>query len=188
LEIRKIILIFVTKKKQPTNQQTKESMKRFSLRGNTANWGALKVKALNTATEENELCSVIPAGMKMSVRVVNNYYRVYDKNVRQILHGEISATDTEEILNRLTQSKRPDFILFHEGRVIGFANLHHRHRLKKYTATATITTEMPIEVKARTTEEALAAIKKEAELALAESGFIGESTIDGVFISKVERL
>lgn len=163
-------------------------MKRFSLRGTSANWDALKVEALNTTTEERESRSAIPYGMKMSVRVVNNYYRVYDKNVRQILHGEISAEDNAELLARLTKSHRPDFILFHEGKVVGVANLHHRHRLKVFKATALISTTMPLEVKARTREEALVALKKEAEETLAVSGFIGDSKVEDVFINNVTRL
>lgn len=106
-------------------------MKRFNLRGNTANWSALKVEALNTKTEERETRSEIPYGHKVVVRVVDNYYRVYDKRVRQILYGEMSEKDTAEILKRLTANKRPDFILFHDGKVVGTANIHRRHWFRK---------------------------------------------------------
>jgi hypothetical protein len=101
-------------------------MKRFNLRGQTANWSALKVEALNTKTEERESRSEIPYGHKVTVRVVNNYYRVYDKRVRQILHGEISDSDSTEIIRRLAGKHRPDFVLFHDGKVVGTANIHRR--------------------------------------------------------------
>ena len=101
-------------------------MKRFNLRGQSANWGALKVNALNTNTNELENRSEIPYGHKVTVRVVDNYYRVYDRNVRQILYGEISDADYAEIIGRLSGKHRPDFILFHEGKVIGTANIHRR--------------------------------------------------------------
>lgn len=106
-------------------------MKRFNLRGHSANWEALKVEALNTKTEEHENRSEIPHGMRITVRVVNNYYRVYDKRVRQILYGEISTEDNAELLARLTREHRPDFILFHEGKVVGFANYHRRGWLRR---------------------------------------------------------
>lgn len=121
-------------------------MKRFNLRGHSANWSALKVSALNTKTKEHETRSEIPYGMKITVRVVNNYYRVYDKRVRQILHGEMSTEDNAELIARLTRKHRPDFILFHDGAVVGVANYHRRgwfrreqeeaEKLKTYTITA----------------------------------------------------
>ena len=101
-------------------------MKRFNLRGQSANWGALKVEALNTKTEERESRSEIPYGHKVTVRVVNNYYRVYDRRVRQILYGEISEADNAEIIRRLAGKHRPDFVLFHNGKVVGTANIHRR--------------------------------------------------------------
>ena len=106
-------------------------MKRFNLRGNTANWGALRVSALNTKTEEHENCSEIPYGMKITVRVVNNFYRVTDKRVRQILHGEMSADDNAELIARLTRKHRPDFILCHDGKVVGTANYHRKAWYRK---------------------------------------------------------
>lgn len=105
-------------------------MKRFSLRGNSANWDALKVEALNTETEERVNRSEIPYGHKIVVRVVNNFYRVYDKNVRQILHGEISEKDTAELIARLS-AHRPHFILYHNGVVVGVANYHRRNWFRK---------------------------------------------------------
>lgn len=137
-------------------------MKRFNLRGNTANWDALKVSALNTKTEEHENRSEIPYGMKITVRVVSNYYRVTDKRVRQILHGEISTEDNAELIARLTRKHRPDFILFHEGKVVGTANYHRRNwlrreqeeakRLKTYEVTTTL--EAKALVEAHSEEEA----------------------------------
>lgn len=136
-------------------------MKRFNLRGNTANWSALKVEALNTKTEERETRSEIPYGHKVVVRVVDNYYRVYDKRVRQILHGEMSEKDTAEILKRLTANKRPDFILFHDGKVVGTANIHRRHWFRKQqeepklkTFNLEIGMKAKIEVEAYSQEEA----------------------------------
>ena len=136
-------------------------MKRFNLRGNTANWSALKVEALNTKTEEHETRSEIPYGYKVVVRVVNNYYRVYDKNVRQILHGEISEEDTAEILKRVTAEKRPDFILFHDGKVVGTANYHRRRWFRKEQEAPKLKTfnlevglKAKVEVEAYTQEEA----------------------------------
>lgn len=136
-------------------------MKRFNLRGNTANWSALKVEALNTKTEERETRSEIPYGHKVVVRVVDNYYRVYDKRVRQILHGEMSEKDTAEILKRLTADKRPDFILFHDGKVVGTANIHRRHWFRKQQEEPKLKTfnlevglKAKIEVEAYSQEEA----------------------------------
>lgn len=111
--------------------QNLKSMKRFNLRGNSANWDALRVSALNTKTEEQENRSEIPYGHKITVRVVDNYYRVYDKRVRQILHGEISTEDNAEIIARLTRKHRPDFILFHDGKVVGTANYHRKAWYRK---------------------------------------------------------
>lgn len=136
-------------------------MKRFNLRGNTANWSALKVEALNTKTEERETRSEIPYGHKVVVRVVNNYYRVYDKHVRQILYGEISDKDSAEILKRVTADKRPDFILFHDGKVVGTANIHRRHWFRKQQEEPKLKTfnfevgmKAKIEVEAYSQEEA----------------------------------
>ena len=130
-------------------------MKRFRLHGNTAIWDALKVVALNTTTEQKETRTAIPSDMKVSVHVVDNYYRVYDKKVREILHGEISTADNAEIISRISAPKRPTFILFHEDKVVGWANLHHRHRIKTYKGDITFLVTIPAEVKARTEAEAI---------------------------------
>ena len=132
-------------------------MKRFNLRGNSANWDALKVSALNTKTEEHENRSEIPYGMKITVRVVSNYYRVTDKRVRQILHGEISSADNAELIARLTRKHRPDFILFHNGEVIGVANYHRRgwyrrmleeqNKPKTYEFEVTLKSKVSVEAK-----------------------------------------
>lgn len=161
-------------------------MKRFRLHGNTANWGALKVSALDTNEGEFVSLTPIPSDMKVSVRVVNNYYRVYDKQVRQILHGEISAEDTAEILRRTSAPKRPDFILYHDGVVVGFANLHHRHRLKTYKGNITFSVTFPAEVKARTNEEALEKFGEYARAA-AEQIELGTAVYDGVEITDIVR-
>lgn len=150
-------------------------MKRFNLRGTTANWDALRVSALNTKTEKTETRSEIPYGMKVTVRVVNNYYRVTDKRVRQILHGEISTEDNAELIARLTRPHRPDFILFHDGEVIGTANYHRRNwlrrqqedakKLKTFEVTATLDTK--VAVQAYTEEEAKSFVESAIEEAKA---------------------
>lgn len=137
-------------------------MKRFNLRGHSANWGALKVEALNTKTVERESHSEIPHGMRITVRVVNNFYRVYDRNVRQILHGEISAEDRAELISRLTVTKRPDFILFHEGKVVGTANYHRRGWLRRLQEAPKLKTyHVQVELKANVDVEAYS--QEEAE-------------------------
>lgn len=113
------------------HNKNKQRMKRFNLRGHSANWEALKVEALNTKTEEYETRSDIKHGYRVTVHVVNNFYRVYDKKVHQILHGEISDEDNLKIIHRIAKAKRPDFILFHEGKVVGFANYHRRGWLRR---------------------------------------------------------
>lgn len=152
-----------------TSQTNKnqQKMKKFSLRGNTANWSALKVEALNTNTEERETSSAIPYGHKVVVRVVNNFYRVYDKNVRQILHGEISTEDNAFILARLTKARRPDFVLFHDGKVIGIANIHRRRWYREATTPKdyhfNVTLDCKVKVTALNREEAIAKIHEAVE-------------------------
>jgi hypothetical protein len=130
-------------------------MKKFSLKGNTAIWDALKVVALNTATDEKETRSAIPTDKRLVVNVVNNYYRVYDKNVRQILHGEISEEDNTKVISRLTKSNRPDFVLFHEGKIVGWASFHRKTR--KYSVCVEIIVE------AKSEEEAAKKVYEELE-------------------------
>jgi len=146
-------------------------MKRFNLRGNSANWDALRVSALNTKTEEHENRSEIPYGHKITVRVVDNYYRVYDKRVRQILHGETSTEDNAEIIARLTRKHRPDFILFHDGKVVGTANYHRKawyrkmqedaNRVKTYNLDVLLRSQ--ISVQAHNIEEAKQAVYEAVE-------------------------
>jgi len=166
-------------------------MKVFRLHGNTANWSALKLEALNTATEEKVSATPIPHDMKIRVHVVNNFYRVYDKEVRQILHGEISTEDNAELLARLTRAKRPAFILFHNGVVVGYATLHHRHRLKNYHGIVRFTIEMPQNVVARTEAEAIEKLseyaRNAADLLTAENSD-ATATFEGAEIAGVERL
>ena len=163
-------------------------MKKFRLHGNTANWDALKVVALNTTTEQNETRTSIPSDMKMYVHVVNNYYRVYDKNVRQILHGEVSYEDNAEMLERFTSATRkPAFALYHNGVVVGFATLHHRHRIKTYKAVLRFEVEMPTEVKARTREEALAKLTEYANAAAESISGENNALFNGVEITEVVR-
>lgn len=141
-------------------QTLKREMKRFSLRGNSANWDALKVEALNTETEERVNRSEIPYGHKIVVRVVNNFYRVYDKNVRQILHGEISEKDNAELVARLTRTHRPHFILYHNGVVVGVANYHRRNWFRKMQEEPK---EYELEVTLKTRVKVLAKSYEEAE-------------------------
>ena len=171
-------------------------MKRFNLRGNSANWGALKVSALNTKTEEHETSSEIPYGMKITVRVVNNYYRVTDKRVRQILHGEISTEDNQELISRLTRTHRPDFILFHNGEVVGTANYHRKgwlrreqeeaKRLKTYEVTANLTVTTKIE--AHSEEEARQIVLNAVNEANEQNGaeeFSGKFFVANVYVERV---
>jgi len=169
-------------------------MKRFNLRGHSANWAALKVEALNTKSEERETRSEIPHGYRVTVRVVDNFYRVYDRNVRQILHGVISEKDKAEILNRVTANKRPDFILFHEGKVVGTANYHRRgwlRRLQEQPKLKTYHLEVGlaarVDVEAYSREEAEQKIYEAVENAnkLHEDGEL-ESTFEVVTIEEVQ--
>ena len=100
-------------------------MKRFKLHGNTAYWNGLKLKSLNLVTLKEEETSPIPNGKRMYVNVVDNLYR--DEIARkEVLAGEVSDTDKEYILNKLKTSV-PNFLLTLDGKVVGYANLHHRH-------------------------------------------------------------
>lgn len=103
-------------------------MKRFKLHGNTAYWNGLKLKSLNLVTLKEEETSPIPNGKRMYVNVVDNLYR--DEIARkEVLAGEVSDTDKEYILNKLKTSV-PNFLLTLDGKVVGYANLHHRHGTK----------------------------------------------------------
>ena len=103
-------------------------MKRFKLHGNTAYWNGLKLKSLNLVTLKEEETSPIPNGKRMYVNVVDNLYR--DEIARkEVLAGEVSNTDKEYILNKLKTSV-PNFLLTLDGKVVGYANLHHRHGTK----------------------------------------------------------
>ena len=103
-------------------------MKRFKLHGNTAYWNGLKLKSLNLVTLNEEETSPIPNGKRMYVNVVDNLYR--DESARkEVLVGEVSNTDKEYILNKLKTSV-PNFLLTLDGKVVGYANLRHRHGTK----------------------------------------------------------
>ena len=103
-------------------------MKRFKLHGNTAYWNGLKLKSLNLVTLKEEETSPIPNGKRMYVNVVDNLYR--DEIARkEVLAGEVSDTDKDYILNKLKTSV-PNFLLTLDGKVVGYANLHHRHGTK----------------------------------------------------------
>ena len=166
-------------------------MKRFNLRGTTANWDALKVSALNTNTEEHENRSEIPYGMKVTVRVVNNFYRVYDKRVRQILHGEISAEDKAELISRLTRKYRPDFILFHEGVVVGTANMHRQgwYRRLQEEAKKIKTYKLDVLLRSQVTVEAhnFDEAKEMVEQAVANANEYGEEA-ENLSVISVEEI
>jgi hypothetical protein len=115
-------------------------MKRFKLHGNTAYWNGLKLKSLNLATLREEETSPIPNGKRMYVNVVDNLYEVSDSR-KEILVGEVSDSDKDYILAKLKNSV-PNFLLTLNGKVVGYANLHHRHGAKvDTTAPATAPTE-----------------------------------------------
>ena len=103
-------------------------MKRFKLHGNTAFWNGLKLTALNLATLQEEVTSTIPFGKRMYVNVVDNLYEVTDPR-KEVLQGEVSAEDKEYILNKV-KTATPNFLLSLGGKVVGYANLHHRHGYK----------------------------------------------------------
>jgi len=166
-------------------------MKRFNLRGQSANWDALKVEAHNTKTDERENRSEIPYGHKITVHVVNNFYRVYDRNVRQILYGEISDADTDILLNRLVGKHRPDYVLFHEGHVVGFANIHRRRwfrrqqeeakKMKTYNLDVLLRSHVSVE--AHSFEEA----KEMVEQAVANANEYGEEA-ENLSVISVEEI
>lgn len=117
-------------------------MKRFKLHGNTAYWNGLKLKSLNLSNLKEEETSPIPNGKRMYVNVVDNLYR--DESARkEVLVGEVSDTDKEYILNKLNTSV-PNFLLTLDGKVVGYANLHHRHGTKDVEDTTD--TETPIDI------------------------------------------
>lgn len=110
-------------------------MKRFKLHGNTAYWNGLKLKSLNLATLREEETSPIPNGKRMYVNVVDNLYEVSDSR-KEILVGEVSDSDKDYILAKLKNSV-PNFLLTLNGKVVGYANLHHRHGAKVDTTAPT---------------------------------------------------
>lgn len=120
-------------------------MKRFKLHGNTAYWNGLKLKSLNLNNLKEEETSPIPNGKRMYVNVVDNLYR--DESARrEVLVGEVSDTDKEYILNKLKTSV-PNFLLTLDGKVVGYANLHHRHGTKDVEDTTdTESGETPIDI------------------------------------------
>lgn len=120
-------------------------MKRFKLHGNTAYWNGLKLKSLNLSNLKEEETSPIPNGKRMYVNVVDNLYR--DESARkEVLVGEVSDTDKEYILNKLKTSV-PNFLLTLDGKVVGYANLHHRHGTKDVEETTdTESGETPIDI------------------------------------------
>lgn len=120
-------------------------MKRFKLHGNTAYWNGLKLKSLNLSNLKEEETSPIPNGKRMYVNVVDNLYR--DESARkEVLVGEVSDTDKEHILNKLKTSV-PNFLLTLDGKVVGYANLHHRHGTKDVEETTdTESGETPIDI------------------------------------------
>lgn len=120
-------------------------MKRFKLHGNTAYWNGLKLKSLNLSNLKEEETSPIPNGKRMYVNVVDNLYR--DESARkEVLVGEVSDTDKEHILNKLNTSV-PNFLLTLDGKVVGYANLHHRHGTKDVEETTdTESGETPIDI------------------------------------------
>lgn len=108
-------------------------MKTFKLHGNTANWQkGLSFNALNLNTLETEESSPIPSNKRMYVSVVSNVYKTGDET-REVLKGEISESDKNELLSRI-KNNTPDFILSLGGKVIGYANLHRRHGASAPTA------------------------------------------------------
>lgn len=109
-------------------------MKTFKLHGNNANWQkGLSFNALNLNTLETEESSPIPSNKRMYVSVVSNVYKTGDET-REVLKGEISESDKNELLSRI-KNNTPDFILSLGGKVIGYANLHRRRGASAPTAT-----------------------------------------------------
>ena len=63
-----------------------------------------------------------------------------------MLAGEVSDTDKNYILNKLKTSV-PNFLLTLDGKVVGYANLHHRYGTKKVKDTTdTKSGETPIDI------------------------------------------
>lgn len=100
-------------------------MKHFKLNGDTAYWKhGLNFDVLNLNTLETDATSPIPSDKRMWVNVVSNLYKVEGKE-REVLKGEISESDKNALLSQI-KSNTPDFILSLGGKVVGYANLHHR--------------------------------------------------------------
>lgn len=100
-------------------------MKHFKLNGDTAYWKhGLNFDVLNLNTLETDATSPIPSDKRMWVNVVSNLYKVEGKE-REVLKGEISESDKNALLSQI-KSNTPDFIISLGGKVVGYANLHHR--------------------------------------------------------------
>ena len=103
------------------------SMKRFRLSGHTANWiDGLRMTALNLSTLAEEISTPIPADKRMYLNVASNVYHVEDAR-REVLDGEISDADKDFILTKI-KAQTPNFLLTLDGKVVGYANLHSRHK------------------------------------------------------------
>ena len=79
-------------------------MKRFNLRGTTAQWDRLNVLALNTKTGKTESATEMPKGKFLTVH--------------------IGTKEDSELA--FTMAKERDYALMRDGEVIGWATFHRR--------------------------------------------------------------
>lgn len=144
------------KKKASMNNETNNTMsKRFFLKGETADWNALNVRAINVKSGNIEDQTNIPDDKVVSVTFVDGF----DHRKPWL----VNVTPDRQALAYRKANHGRNFLLTFNGAFVGWATFHRKARTYSVAVNTTLTAVLPITAKSEAEAERLAT-QKLAEL------------------------
>ena len=152
----KLFPIFaLLRKKNMSNKENTTMSKRFFLKGDTANWEALGVLAINVKNGNAETTTTIPTDKVLSVTFVEGYDKSAPWTARHAVTAEASA-----LAYRKANHGR-NFLLVRDGVFVGWATFHRKSRDFEVAVTTTVTGVFTINAKSAEEAERIAKAKLE---------------------------
>lgn len=139
-----------------TNANKENTMsKRFFLKGETADWNALNVLAINVKNGNTETATAIPENKVLSVTFVSGF------NHKNPNLANVSAEQSALAYRKANHGR--SFLLVNNGVFVGWATFHRKEREFSVAVSTTLSAVIPVTAKSHREAERIAS-EKLAEL------------------------
>ncbi len=120
-------------------------MKQMKLHQDSVKWEILGLKALNAHTGLYEDITNVPNGKFVGIKIADKYDVFNESSISEVSEATSSYA--------MRHGKKRDYILFKDGRAIGWATFHREER--DYKVTMEITYEDEVIVRAKSEHDAM---------------------------------